>query len=216
MFNSKHKPPKITLTVVAGKKMLGMGLLSKTITMKQNENGEVSFSSLKDETFYLTGYEWGGPSTATVTTSNSDENKQERSGRKGRLVGAVIGTALMPGVGTVIGLAAGTGKKTKGKTHSTTNTKTKEVEEETTATIVASNTKTNETITFGVVCNSSIDISLKNFDWSHAQSSNNQVPDMLQSESEKIELLKEYKGLLDEGIISSDEFEEKKRALMKA
>ena len=216
MFNSKHKPPKISLTVVAGKKMLGMGFLSKTVTMKQNENGEVSFSSLKDETFYLVGYEWGGPSTGTVTTLNSDEDKQEHSGRKGRLAGAAIGTVLMPGVGTAIGLAAGTGKKTKGKTHSTTNTKTKEVEEETTATIVARNTKTNEMITFGIACTTAIDISLRNFDWSHAQSPNNQAPDMLPSESEKIELLKKYKGLLDEGIISSDEFKEKKKALMKA
>lgn len=114
MFNSKHKPPKISLTVVAGKKMLGMGFLSKTVTMKQNENGEVSFSSLKDETFYLVGYEWGGPSTVTVTTLNSDEDKQEHSGRKGRLAGAAIGTVLMPG-GNRDRISCGNWKKDKGK-----------------------------------------------------------------------------------------------------
>ncbi|MGN0193974.1 MAG: hypothetical protein ACI39G_02550 [Pseudoramibacter sp.] len=206
--------PRVKLIVTAGKKLLGMGPLSTSVIMSQNEVGEVYFNTLKDEYFYLVGYHWDGPAISTVTTTNTDHHQKAHTGRRHRILGAALGTLIMPGLGSAIGLAAGTGKKNKNNEHTTESTGTKQVEQMTTGTISVRNVQTQEKITFGFQCNSQLNIILKNFDWSHTQTVKKISTASMKSEEERIHLIREYKKLQEEGIISEEKFEEKKRELL--
>lgn len=204
----------ITLAITSGKKSLHMGMLASTITMRQNADGYIYFDTMPEEIFTLNDYSWEGPRYKNVTTTQEKGKYKDKTKRKGGLGAAAVGTLLMPGVGTAIGYATGSKKVTKGK--HTNNVVTDENQEEIdgTASIQLKNVKTGETFSFGFVCNTKINVELDAFDWNNLPESQEQITQNVQSESDKIKLLKQYKDLLDSGIISQDEFNQKKRELL--
>lgn len=208
---------KITLTITSGKKFLNMGMLSLSISLVQGDDGYITIGKLPSK-YEILEYSWSGPEYKTVsTTTTTNETKGKNKGkekRKGRLTGAVVGTLLAPGVGTLAGAALGTGKKTKGKNHSKTVgnavTTDKEVETDSNATMKLRNMDTGEEFFIGFLCNIRTDIQLQNFKISTRAASTKNVS----NQKNAVELLKEYKELLDMGIITEEEFESKKRELL--
>ena len=204
----------ISLTVTAGKKNLNMNALSSSIVMRQNSNNQVYFDTMPGQFFILTDYTWEGPRYKTVSTSKEKgrSRSNEKEKRKGGLGGAILGTVLMPGIGTAIGYAM-TSKKVKkgrGRTRAKVVVDENQVEIMGNASIQLKNVVTQETFSFGFECNSKIDVELDNFDWSNADAD---IED-IQSQADKIRLLKEYKELYDQNIISEEEFEQKKQELL--
>ena len=140
--------------------------------------------------------------------------------RKGRLAGAVIGTAATavtlgnPVVGAAVGAAVGTGKKTKGKNNSTTTgtatTTSDNIEVDSYASMKMRNVETNQINTIGFYCSSNIDMQLKSFNISKSSDASENV----RNQKTSVELLKDYKELLDSGIITQEEFNQKKTELL--
>ena len=217
----------MTIDVVAGRDILNMGKYDKSIIMHQNSEGYIYFDTLPDYYFTLNGYEWDGPVYRTVTKSNeisiTKRRGKETTRRKGGLGGALIGTMIMPGVGTAIGYAKTSKKvaRSKGKDRTNTNTITNEdqVEVDGRATIHLMNAYDYTTFSIGIKCNSNIDVELDRFDWSAAYPDDEKEELELENvkvnnENERITLLKQYKDLLDSGIITQEEFDKKKEELL--
>lgn len=148
----------ITLAITSGKKSLHMGMLASTITMRQNADGYIYFDTMPEEIFTLNDYSWEGPRYKNVTTTQEKGKHKDKTGRKGGLGAAAVGTLLMPGVGTAIGYAMGSKKVTKGKHKNNVVTDENQEEIDGTASIQLRNAKTGETFSFGFVCNTKINV----------------------------------------------------------
>lgn len=206
---------KVNLTITSGKAYLKMGILSTSIAMKKVASGNVTFGNAPEE-YAILDYNWDGPRykevVSSVTNQKTKHKGKEKEQRKGRVTGAVIGTLLFPGVGTVIGASLGTGKKTVGKEKEKStgkeNVTSENVETASNATMRLQNIETGETFTIGFSCTSAIDAELQNF-----YTPPEQEP-TVSDQSNIVDLLKGYKELLDAGIITEEEFIEKKNELL--
>ena len=122
------------------------------------------------------------------------------------------GGAALPGA--VAGAAIGTGKKTKGKNNSTTTgtttTTSDNIEVDSYASMKMRNVETNQVNTIGFYCSSNIDMQLKSFNISKSSDAVENV----RNQKTSVELLKDYKELLDSGIITQEEFNQKKTELL--
>lgn len=222
MFKNKNGDISMLLTITAGKENLGLGFLASSVVMSQRSNGLIYFSSLPDRMFRLVQYTWGGPTYISRTTSTSKRHKKEKSKekerRKGGLGGAVLGTAIMPGVGTAIGYAMTSKKVKTGKNQATANVRTAtdetQTETDNTAKIQVADINSGVTFSFGIRCNSKIDVELDGFNWSNIEDIREAQKKMNQRETENIKLLKQYKELLDMGAISQEEYDDKKHKLL--
>ena len=208
---------KITLRVVSGSESFCLNEKRAVFTVKQWKDGYVTVSN--DPTkFEMFDYEWNGPEykniSKTTNTSTTKGKSKEKTKRKGRLTGAAIGTVLAPGVGTAIGAAVGTGKETKGKNTSTTTgnstTVNSDMEIDSFASVKFRNIETNQVNTIGFYCTSRTDIELKSFNIANTSDFNAGIT----SQKNSVELLKEYKNLFDAGVITKEEFEQKKAELL--
>lgn len=208
---------KITLRVVSGAESFCLNEKRAVFTVKQWKDGYVTVSN--DPTkFEMFDYEWNGPEykniSKTTSTSTTKGKSKEETKRKGRLTGAAIGTVFAPGVGTAIGAAVGTGNKTKGKNTSTTTgnstTVNSDMEIDSFASVKFRNIKTNQVNTIGFYCTSRTDIELKSFNIANTSDFNAGIT----SQKNSVELLKEYKNLFDTGVITKEEFEQKKAELL--
>ena len=126
---------------------------------------------------------------------------------KGGLGGALIGTAIMPGVGSVIGYAASSHKDTKhkNKENQSTTVSSYEYEVISKANMTLMDVSSGESFTFGFECSTRINNLLLNYKIF-------QQPEL--SESESIDLLYKLKELLDAGVITQKEFEAKRKDLL--
>lgn len=209
---------KVNLIVTSGKQFLNMGFFSTVISMKKDEYGNILLGNLQNK-FEILEYNWEGARYQTTTNTVSNEKtkgkSKEKEHRKGRVAGAVIGTMLFPGVGTAIGASLGTGKKSKGKTNTdrigTSSVTTSDVEIKSSATLKFRNLDTGEVFVIGFQCDSKTDAELQNF--CIPRNTGNFAEEISQQKS-NVELLKEYKELLDMGIITEEEFQKKKKELL--
>lgn len=208
---------KITLRVVSGAESFRLNEKRAVFTVKQWKDGYVTVSN-DPAKFEMFDYEWNGPEykniSKTTSTSTTKGKNKEKTKRKGRLTGAAIGTVLAPGVGTAIGAAVGTGKETKGKNTSTTTgnstTVNSDMEIDSFASVKFRNIETNQVNTIGFYCTSRTDIELKSFNIANTSDFNAGIT----SQKNSVELLKEYKNLFDAGVITKEEFEQKKTELL--
>lgn len=208
---------KITLRVVSGAESFRLNEKRAVFTVKQWKDGYVTVSN-DPAKFEMFDYEWNGPEykniSKTTSTSTTKGKNKEKTKRKGRLTGAAIGTVLAPGVGTAIGAAVGTGKETKGKNTSTTTgnstTVNSDMEIDSFASVKFRNIETNQVNTIGFYCTSRTDIELKSFNIANTSDFNAGIA----SQKNSVELLKEYKNLFDAGVITKEEFEQKKTELL--
>ena len=219
-----EKPVRVlNLRVISGKEDFELGSKHARFDLKQWKDGSVTVSDAPTK-YELFDYEWNGSEYRTVekttTTSHTKGKSKEKTKRKGRLAGAVIGTAATavtlgnPVVGAAVGAAVGTGKKTKGKNNSTTTgtatTTSDNIEVDSYASMKMRNIETNQINTIGFRCSSNIDMQLKSFNISKSSDAVENV----RNQKTSVELLKDYKELLDNGIITQEEFDQKKSELL--
>ena len=210
-----EKPVRVLrLRVISGKESFNLPSRKTPFLLKQWKDGYVTIADMSEK-YTLMDYEWNGPEYRTVekttTTSHTKGKSKEKTKRRGHLVGAVVGTAIAPGVGTIVGAAVGTGKKTKGKNNSTTTgtatTTSDNIEVDSYASMKMRNVETNQINTIG---SSNIDMQLKSFNISQSSDTAANV----RNQKTSVELLKDYKELLDSGIITQEEFDQKKIELL--
>lgn len=213
-----EKPVRVLrLRVISGKESFDLPSRKTPFLLRQWKDGYVTIADMPEK-YTLMDYEWNGPEYRTVekttTTSHTKGKNKEKTKRRGHLTGAVIGTAIAPGVGTIVGAAVGTGKKTKGKNNSTTTgtatTTSDNIEVDSYASMKMRSVETNQVNTIGFYCSSNIDMQLKSFNIS--QSSD--AAEDIRNQKTSVELLKDYKELLDSGIITQEEFNQKKTELL--
>ena len=213
-----EKPVRVLrLRVISGKESFDLPSRKTPFLLRQWKDGYVTIADMPEK-YTLMDYEWNGPEYRTVekttTTSHTKGKNKEKTKRRGHLTGAVIGTAIAPGVGTIVGAAVGTGKKTKGKNNSTTTgtatTTSDNIEVDSYASMKMRNIETNQVNTIGFYCSSNIDMQLKSFNISKSSDASENV----RNQKTSVELLKDYKELLDSGIITQEEFNQKKTELL--
>lgn len=213
-----EKPVRVLrLRVISGKESFGLPSHKTPFLLRQWKDGYVTIADMPEK-YTLMDYEWNGPEYRTVekttTTSHTKGKSKEKTKRRGHLTGAVIGTAIAPGAGTIVGAAVGTGKKTKGKNNSnttgTTTTTSDNIEVDSYASMKMRNIETNQINTIGFYCSSNIDMQLKSFNISKSSDAVENV----RNQKTSVELLKDYKELLDSGIITQEEFNQKKTELL--
>lgn len=227
------KYPFTLITIVRNGRDIGINNDSGNVLLFQKANGQIMFDTCMDDRFIPQGFSWNGPQYNVVSVSQASggikTKEKSKSKRKGGLVGAAVGTVLMPGVGTAIGYAATSRSVKKGKTNARDNTRIetqqKSVEQDTIAILKLQSMKTNRIIAIGVKCNSDIAIDLKRFNFSQdnqpyvqpvqPQINTNTKTISASTEDEKISALRNYKKLLDEGIISEAEYRAKKEQLLR-
>ena len=209
-IQTQAKELHVTVEVKSGKQFLNMGPLTSSITIRQNADGNIYFDKV-DGFFEITDYQWEGPRYKTVATTNSTEKSKEKTKKKGGLGGAVVGTMVAGPIGTAVGFAATRKKDKKGEKEANTIASEEEVETKSNAKMALRNLSTGESFTIGFLCDSKIDGDLSNF------SMNTQrivtTSEVTQQKS-KVELMKEYKDLLDAGIINEEEFAQKKKEIL--
>lgn len=213
-----EKPVRVLrLRVISGKESFDLPSHKTPFLLRQWKDGYVTIADMPEK-YTLMDYEWNGPEYRTVekttTTSRTKGKSKEKTKRRGHLAGAVVGTAIAPGVGTIVGAAVGTGKKTKGKNNSTTTgtatTTSDNIEVDSYASMKMRNIETNQINTIGFRCSSNIDMQLKSFNISKSSDAVENV----RNQKTSVELLKDYKELLDSGIITQEEFDQKKSELL--
>ena len=213
-----EKPVRVLkLRVISGKESFDLPSHKTPFLLRQWKDGYVTIADMPEK-YTLMDYEWNGPEYRTVekttTTSRTKGKNKEKTKRRGHLTGAVVGTVIAPGVGTIVGAAVGTGKKTKGKNNSTTTgtatTTSDNIEVDSYASMKMRNVETNQVNTIGFYCSSNIDMQLKSFNISKSSDAVENV----RNQKTSVELLKDYKELLDSGIITQEEFNQKKTELL--
>lgn len=209
---TQAKERHISLEITSGKQQLNMGMLSLSATMRENADGKIYFDKVNDF-FEIIDYSWEGPRYKTVTTTNTvnKHGGKDKTKKKGGLGGALVGTLVMPGVGTAVGYALTHGSQTKhgGKDQIDTTQNTHEEEVKTNATLTLRSLSTGQSFVIGFKCDTQIDTELQNFPMNVSRK---EAP--VAEQKDAVTLLKEYKGLLDDGIISQDEFDKKKKELL--
>ncbi len=209
-MQTQAKELHVTVEVKSGKQFLNMGPLTSSITIRQNADGNIYFDKV-DGFFEITDYQWEGPRYKTVATTNSTEKSKEKTKKKGGLGGAVVGTMVAGPIGTAVGFAATRKKDKKGEKEANTIASEEEVETKSNAKMTLRNLSTGESFTIGFLCDSKIDGDLSNFSMNTQRTVT--TSEVTQQKS-KVELMKEYKDLLDAGIINEEEFAQKKKEIL--
>lgn len=209
-MQTQAKELHVTVEVKSGKQFLNMGPLTSSITIRQNADGNIYFDKV-DGFFEITDYQWEGPRYKTVATTNTTEKSKEKTKKKGGLGGAVVGTMVAGPIGTAVGFAATRKKDKKGEKEANTIASEEEVETKSNAKMMLRNLSTGESFTIGFLCDSKIDGDLSNFSMNTQRTVT--TSEVTQQKS-KVELMKEYKDLLDAGIINEEEFAQKKKEIL--
>lgn len=207
------KEHSVMLFIINGCKE--MGLSSQHVVIKQRADGGTYFNDDNRIYYVMTGYEWNGPeydktiSSSGQTVSNSETKKKGKALKIG--AGAIIGSVFGP-VGTLVGASMGAGSKGKsrkaGKTNTSSTTVEKHIENDTIAFITLENPETHELFKLSVKCNTDIDAKLKCFEIQKCEASAGAV--------KTLEEIKALKDLFDMGMISEDEFNERKQTILKS
>lgn len=214
------KDKSISIIIKFGNKDFGVG---KTATLRQKPDGKFYFNTIDRVLYDLISYEWDGPILNEITTINTKGSMQQDTVKKGKMgkmtAGALLGTALMPGVGTAVGAAIGAGGKGKTKTRGTDSSRTTQtstqLEKPGTAILKFKRLADGHIGTITISCNSTLDSRLRCFNIAPnqqaiEQSDTGETPDVLSS----LEAIKKLKELLDMGAITKDEFEQKKKQFL--
>lgn len=210
---TQAKEKHVSLEVTSGQKQLNMGLFSSSIVMRENSDGKIYFDGVPG-TFSIVDYSWDGPQYKSVTTADTIEQQKGKgkTKRKGGLGGAMVGTLLMPGVGTAIGYAMTSKKvsKNKSKLFSNTIVNEEQVEVKGNARLTLQQNETGNTFVIGIKCDTKLDTELQNFPIQR----HDNIDQCVTIEKDSVALLKEYKDLLDSGIITQEDFDSKKKELL--
>lgn len=217
----------IPLQIQFGHKQLG---IKANANMRQLEDGSVYFGYDRNRRYRLISYSWEGSEFQTVSNSSqSGQTKyREKNRQKGRGLatgmGALVGTAIMPGVGTLVGAAVGSSGPRKGKTRGksvetiSSSQTVEQIEKNTLAQLTIQDIETEVVYKLMFICNREVDGMLNCLNWDTSLNAENQKLNMESEttiqEDDYVEELVKLKKLLDSGIITQEEFEEKKKQLL--
>lgn len=206
-----------SLTPISGYKELGLSSL--TLSIHQRVDGSVYFNSDTSKLYTISSYEWNGPEYDVVTNTSANVTGKNTTKKQGKALkigaGALLGNLVAPGVGTLVGAAMGAGSKGKEKTkgHKTTNSQQieKKVENSTIAFLTLINIDTRKVYKISFKCDTKLDAALRCFDIVIPDSKESIIIDTQKS----LEGIKVLKELLDMGAITQDEFDTKKKQLLR-
>ena len=113
---------QVQLSVTSGKQNFFLKPKDHFVVLRVHDDGFIYFDDIEGH-YKITEFQWEGPRYQTVTTTSgvTKYNEKSRSSgvtqshgrdkRTGRLIGAAVGTAILPGAGTLVGALVGTGNK---------------------------------------------------------------------------------------------------------
>lgn len=147
----KHEnDTRFNLALISGKENIN-DCSHPTMWIKQD--GIVYFEEMPNTFYRIIDFEWDGPSYETYTVSHTEGKETGHQKRKGRIIGATVGTVLMPGIGTAVGAAYGNGnKKSTNKIVSDTITSEQHQEKSTLAALKLADINSDETFTLTFNC----------------------------------------------------------------
>ena len=205
-------------------------------TLVRRSDGLVYFQSEKDILYEVLEVSWDGPYYQTRIVTDTAENSKTKKGRKGRLVGAAVGALFGPG-GALLGAAIGTGSKSKTKGQSRSETYEEQTEQPAALFMTLQNLMQGKVVQIStdVMSNQAYELlgllnpydsavsggTTRNMDYAgdsllETPVQVNAVPVVPTSVStiDPYEELKKAKELLDLGILTQEEFDQKKRELL--
>lgn len=204
-MHRKHaEEMKLPIKVTSGKNFVPTSKLGKAVLWVQPD-GRVYFGQDPDVLYTVVDLQWQGPRYQTIThTDTKGEQK-----RKGRVIGAAVGTMILPGVGTAIGAAHGSGNK---KTESHAVSYDTQVEVPTPASVTLRRAD-GSTFSFGFSCDAKTGNALT------AVMEPQRVAIEAPSEpgvqnDDSLDALIKLKKLLDMGAITDAEYQAKKSQLL--
>lgn len=205
LAEKQRNETSIQVTICNNGGAIKTGMFDSSTIWKQSD-GLIYFNKNPDDLYRVIGFDWDGPTYQEVTqTTSTSKNKTKR---KGRVAGAVVGTAVLGPLGTAIGAGLGTGNKAgKGKTNERSVTAAFEVDS--CAMLHLQNANTGANVHVGLSANSQNIYQLRDF-----LEIEQSEPASLDFSIDKYEELKKLKELLDMNIISNEEFEFKKNELL--
>ncbi|MEQ6998166.1 SHOCT domain-containing protein [Enterococcus casseliflavus] len=223
---------KIGLDIASG---AGSINTSDRVMIVQLNDNRIAINPKNPEFYYLLATEFSGPSYKEVFSSETSGSSQTKSlekttkkGKSGRVAGgAIVGTMLMPGLGTVVGAYAGSkgkdkkkkrGSETVNHNNNTTET-TQRVEVKSLAKITLYRIADKKTLTITVNAdtkdyNEISSLQVTNKDLLLNDNTEVKKGSEVYTRDEIISKLKELKELVDLGILTTEEFEEKKKVYM--
>ncbi|KRM72724.1 hypothetical protein FC34_GL000434 [Lacticaseibacillus brantae DSM 23927] len=209
-----------------GKKLVGAwGMFGDK--MYQLDDRTVIFDLDDPIYFKLISVDFDGPRYHEEIQETSKSDTKSKGRKKGHgLSGAVIGTILMPGVGTVAGaIAGGHSGKNKGKSNTTTTatTTTNQVEDDSHTVVTLQQVETSDNVEIVLVTKTKDYQELRAFKLEPTPESEQteshgpvagEVTGVVDTETDPVLEIKKYKALLDDGILSQEEFEAKKKQIL--
>ncbi|MDM8212773.1 SHOCT domain-containing protein [Enterococcus hirae] len=186
-----------------------------------DENGYYYFTARKEltgERYYLVNFDWSGPQYDTKS-STSTTGKDKKQGRAGSTVaGGILGSMLVPGVGTVIGAAAGANRKKKTDINRKSETTTTQEERNTTAYLIFVEKDNKSVLTKTITCNNQIASQVRQLTFTlESVALEKEEPIVESSEQPSLtpaDEIRKFKQLMEEGIITQEEFDAKKKDLL--
>lgn len=153
-MSTRMEELKIKILLTSGRQAFHLGFYEKYIVLRVNDKNFIYFDDIEG-LYKVTNFEWAGIKYDSVSSTNADEKQKGSIKRGGRLTGALVGTAIMPGVGTMVGAMIGNGnKKTKNRTRSNETTVNSEREAASPAFMTIYDPSENVELTFGFDCDS--------------------------------------------------------------
>lgn len=166
------------------------------------------FDENKNELFKIIDFQWAGMKSETRVSSHSVAETSGKTKRKGRFIGAAVGTIIAPGAGTLIGAMHGTGNNklnSHTETSSYSSSTVREVPSKASITIEFKDSR-KEVIHFR--CMSATANILLSY------VTENEMENSCTDDSDNINKIKQLKELLDIGAITQDEYDAKKNDLL--
>ncbi len=183
------------------------------LILRQDQKGQIYFDPDLNAFYRITAYDWDGPKYQIVEEGGTPGQTVTTS--HGGLGTAILGDLLAGPVGAVIGYAAGHHSDTV-STAPVPPTKVKqEINSPAAMTVTSLDGKISYTFEFND--NSRTDKEIRTFNLSLPGKKPSSAPGKTSEESgtaSPFTEIEEYKKLLDEGIISQKEFDEKKKQLL--
>lgn len=175
----------------------------KTIHIRRDANDLFYFSwgvNTEAPRFKFIGYVWSGPDIQTrLVTHTTGKTKT-----KGRAGSAIVGGMIAGKVGAI----AGASRSKKGIINETSISEEQQDENKTPATLYFQNIETKEMKEINILNDSKKDTEIRNFLVGITINSDSSQPMSIPDE------IRKYKQLMDKGIISPEEFNQKKNDLL--
>ncbi|MCH4170569.1 MAG: SHOCT domain-containing protein [Lactobacillus sp.] len=218
----------ITFYNSSARKLVNGGMVLSKIY--QLDDDSVSFN-LKDPILYrLLSIEFSGPKYHEEVTATTTPGKQTVKKKRHGLSGAIIGGALTGGIGAVAGglVGRGMGKDKISTEAGTTSTSTKMVEDRALTVLKLEDIETAEKLTLQLSLFNSEFVELSNFTINVPEPEpvveteidepsleiNDASENPVKTPDDAFDEIRKYKALLDDDIISQEEFDAKKKELL--